>query len=77
MQTEKFYVINFEGEKKVSGVEKAKLVGKEFAKICLQKGIKEIVFDKGAYVYNGRVKAIAEACREAGLQFQLTWFWTF
>jgi large subunit ribosomal protein L18 len=56
-------------EKKVSGMDKAKLVGKEFAKTCLQKGIKEIVFDKGAYVYNGRVKAVAEACREAGLQF--------
>ncbi len=56
-------------EEKASGMDKAKLVGKEFAKTCLQKGIKEIVFDKGAYVYNGRVKAVAEACREAGLQF--------
>lgn len=64
-----FSTLNFTEEKKVSGMEKAKLVGQEFAKICLQKGIKEIVFDKGAYVYNGRVKAIAEACREAGLQF--------
>ncbi len=56
-------------EDKKTGIEKAKEVGKGFAKICLDKGIKEVVFDKGAYRYNGRVKALAEACREAGLQF--------
>ncbi|MBM3579720.1 MAG: 50S ribosomal protein L18, partial [Alphaproteobacteria bacterium] len=39
-------------KKKASGIEQAKTVGKEFAKICLKHGIKEIVFDKGAYVYN-------------------------
>lgn len=64
-----FSTLSLESKAKVSGMEKAKLVGKEFAKICLQKGFKEIVFDKGAYSYNGRVKAVAEACREAGLQF--------
>lgn len=64
-----FSTLSLESEKKVSGMEKSKLVGKEFAKICLQKGFKEIVFDKGAYAYGGRVKAVAEACREAGLQF--------
>jgi len=64
-----FSTLALKSEKKVSGMEKAKLVGKEFAKICLQKGFKEIVFDKGAYAYGGRVKAIAEACREAGLKF--------
>lgn len=64
-----FSTVNFEDNKKASGIEKAKLVGKEFAKLCLKDGIKEVVFDKGAYVYNGRVKALAEACREAGLQF--------
>ena len=60
---------NFKETKKISGVEKAKLVGAEFAKLCLKNNVKEVVFDKGAYIYNGRVKAVAEACREAGLQF--------
>ena len=64
-----FSTLNFKEKKKASGIEKAKLVGQEFAKLCLKGGIKEVVFDKGAYNYNGRVKAIAEACREAGLQF--------
>ena len=60
---------NFKEAKKISGIEKAKLVGAEFAKLCLKEGVKEVVFDKGAYIYNGRLKAVAEACREAGLQF--------
>ncbi len=64
-----FSTVNFEKNKKASGLEKAKMVGDEFAKICLKNGIKEVVFDKGAYLYNGRVKALAEACRAAGLQF--------
>lgn len=64
-----FSTVNFKEDKKASGIEKAKMVGQEFAKICLKNGIKEVVFDKGAYLYNGRVKALAEACREAGLQF--------
>ena len=61
--------LKLDEKKKISGIEKAKEIGKEFAKICLKSGVKEIVFDKGAYIYNGRVKALAEACREAGLQF--------
>lgn len=64
-----FSTLNLEGNKKATGVEQAKEVGRGFAKICLEKGVKEVVFDKGAYVYNGRVKALAESCREAGLQF--------
>ncbi len=64
-----YSTVNFEEKKKISGIEKAKLVGKEFAALCLKEGIKEVVFDKGAYIYNGRVKALAEACREAGLKF--------
>ncbi len=64
-----FSTLNFEENKKISGMEKARLVGKEFANLCLKGGVKEIVFDKGAYAYNGRVKALAESCREAGLQF--------
>ena len=56
-------------DKKINGIEKAKLVGKKFAELCLKNNIKEVVFDKGAYIYHGRVKAMAEACREAGLSF--------
>ncbi|MDX2083312.1 MAG: 50S ribosomal protein L18 [Rickettsiales bacterium] len=64
-----FSTLNFAENKKISGIEKAKLVGKEFAQICLKNNIKEVVFDKGAYIYGGRVKALAEACRESGLSF--------
>ncbi len=56
-------------DKKTSGIEIAKFVGKEFARKCIKNGVKEIVFDKGAYTYNGRVKAAAEACREEGVKF--------
>jgi large subunit ribosomal protein L18 len=64
-----FSTLSIEKTKTIKGLDKAKLVGEEFAKICLQVGIKEVVFDKGAYLYNGRVKVLAEACREAGLKF--------
>ena len=64
-----FSTLNLDGKEKSSGIEKAKLVGQEFAKICLKNGAKEVVFDRGAYVYNGRVKALAEACRAEGLKF--------
>lgn len=55
--------------KGVKGVDIAKVVGSKFAKSCIEKGVKEVVFDKGSYLYSGRVKAVAESCREAGLQF--------
>lgn len=47
----------------------AKKVGALIAKICLEKKIEEIVFDRNGYLYHGRVKALAEAAREAGLKF--------
>ena len=47
----------------------AKLVGKLVAERALEKGIKEVVFDRGGYPYHGRVQALAEAAREAGLDF--------
>ena len=52
-----------------SNVDAAKQVGELVAKRALEKGYKEVVFDRGGYLYHGRVKALAEAAREAGLQF--------
>ena len=56
-----------------ASTEKAKLdiskaLGKLVAERALEKGIKQVVFDRGGYLYHGRVKAVAEAAREAGLQ---------
>ncbi|MBO4217975.1 MAG: 50S ribosomal protein L18 [Erysipelotrichaceae bacterium] len=50
-------------------VEAAKQVGKKIAERALEKGIKEVVFDRGGYAYHGRVQALADAAREAGLEF--------
>jgi large subunit ribosomal protein L18 len=49
--------------------EAAKKVGAEIAKRALEKNIDKVVFDRGGYVYHGRIKALAEAAREAGLKF--------
>ncbi len=48
---------------------KAELVGSQVAKRALSKGINQVVFDRGGYKYHGRVKALAEAARQAGLKF--------
>lgn len=50
-------------------VEAAYQVGQLIAKKALEKGIKEVVFDRGGNIYHGRVKAVAEGAREAGLEF--------
>lgn len=50
-------------------VEQAKLVGEAVAKRALDKGITQVVFDRGGYKYHGRVRAVAEGAREAGLEF--------
>lgn len=50
-------------------VEAAKKVGAAIAKKALDKGIDTVVFDRGGYLYHGRVKALAEAAREGGLKF--------
>ena len=50
-------------------VEVATLVGSDLAKKALAAGVKEVVFDRGAYRYHGRVKALADAAREGGLTF--------
>ena len=52
-----------------SNTEAATKVGESVAKRAVEKGVKEVVFDRGGYLYHGRVKALAEAAREAGLQF--------
>ena len=52
-----------------SNIEAAKLVGKDIAEKAVAKGLKKVVFDRSGYVYHGRVKALAEAAREAGLEF--------
>ncbi len=58
-------------DKKVSGgnVAGAKAIGKTIAERLLEKGVKRVVFDRNGFLYHGRVKAVAEAAREAGLEF--------
>ena len=50
-------------------VEAAKKVGEEIAKVCKAKGIEKVVFDRGGYLYHGRVEALANSAREGGLKF--------
>jgi large subunit ribosomal protein L18 len=58
------------GEKRTGGnVASAKAVGKTVAERAKAKGITKVVFDRGGYIYHGRIKALADAAREAGLQF--------
>ena len=57
----------FEG--KGGNVEAAKKIGATVAERALQKGIEEVVFDRGGYIYHGRIKALAEGAREGGLKF--------
>ena len=52
-----------------SNIEAAKQIGERIAKKALEKGITTVVFDRGGYIYTGRIKAIADAAREAGLKF--------
>ena len=55
--------------KSCANVASAKTVGSTAAKAAMEKGIKEVVFDRGGSRYHGKVKALADAAREAGLQF--------
>ena len=57
------------GLDKTNNVEAAKKLGEVIAKKALDNGIKTVVFDRGGYIYQGKVKALAEAAREAGLDF--------
>ena len=52
-----------------ANIEAAAIVGKLIAERATKAGVKEVVFDRGAYIYHGRVKALADAAREGGLSF--------
>ena len=54
---------------KTNNVEAAAALGKVIAEKALEKGIKEVVFDRGGFVYHGKIQALADAAREAGLEF--------
>lgn len=60
-----------EGEAAAKGADRdaAALVGKLVAERAIEKGVKDVVFDRGGYIFHGRVKALADAAREAGLNF--------
>ena len=55
--------------KKTNDVEAATAVGMAIGKKAVERGIKEVVFDRGGYIYQGKVQALADAAREAGLEF--------
>ena len=57
------------GAAKTWNVDAAGAVGKLIAQRAIEKGVKQVVFDRGGYLYHGRVKALAEAAREGGLEF--------
>ena len=54
---------------KTNNVDAAAYVGTVVAKRALEKGIKEVVFDRGGFIYQGKIQALADAAREAGLEF--------
>lgn len=58
-----------ESLKNGSNIEAAKMVGKKVAELAKAKGIDKVVFDRSGYLYHGRIKALADAAREAGLKF--------
>ena len=59
----------FEGTVRGGNVAGAKALGKTIAERLIEKGIKRVVFDRGGFLYHGRIRAVAEAAREAGLEF--------
>src|ERR1035441_10290819 len=56
-------------QKTGGNVAAAREIGKTVAELAVQKGIKKVVFDRGGFLYHGRIKALADAAREAGLEF--------
>ena len=63
------YATSLESEKVAINVELAKEVGKKIAEKAIASGVSTVVFDRGGYIYHGRVKALAEGAREGGLKF--------
>ena len=61
--------IEKDGKDSKGKIDIAKKVGKYIGELALKKGIKKVAFDRGGYPYHGRVKALAEGAREAGLEF--------
>ncbi len=59
----------FDGTTRGGNVAGAKALGKTIAERLIAKGIKRVVFDRGGFLYHGRIRAVAEAAREAGLEF--------
>jgi large subunit ribosomal protein L18 len=60
---------SLEGLKTGASVDAAKAVGKLIAQRAQEKGVKDVIFDRGSYLYHGRIKALADAAREGGLNF--------
>jgi len=58
-----------DGQKTGANIAAAKAVGKLIAERAKEKGVKEVVFDRGSYLFHGRIKALADAAREGGLNF--------
>ena len=58
-----------DGGKTGADIDAAKAVGKLLAERAVKNGVKEVIFDRGGYLYHGRVKALADAARESGLSF--------
>ena len=67
--TEPVLKTTFAGKTRGGNVAGAKALGKTIAERLMAKGIKRVVFDRGGFLYHGRIKAVAEAAREAGLEF--------
>lgn len=60
--------VKMTGGKKMKKVDRAKVIGLELGKMLIEAKITQVVFDRGAYAYKGRVKAVAEGVREAGVR---------
>lgn len=60
---------DYQAKKKISGIEQAAMVGTHIAERAVKAGITAVVFDRGGYRYHGRIAALADAARKAGLQF--------
>ena len=67
--TEPTLKTTFAGTTRGGNIAGAKALGKTIAERLIAKGIKQVVFDRGGFLYHGRIKAVAEAAREAGLEF--------